>query len=125
MGPSFRWLTVSAPEGAEGVELVLEPTAFPPAQAYQKALFAAGIPANGFITNDIHSEYNRLNALGVTFRGELKNIGPIIAILFEDTCGSLSTWPNQWSNSAPFCNSRRMSLSRALRQSWLQYYHIS
>ena len=53
MGPTFRWLTVSAPEGADGVELVLEPMAFPPAQTFQKALFAAGIPATSFITNDI------------------------------------------------------------------------
>ena len=89
MGPSFRWLTVSAPEGAEGVELVLEPMAFPPAQTYQKALFAAGIPATAFITNDIHSEYNRLKALGVTFRGEPKSVGPVIVVLFEDTCGNL------------------------------------
>ncbi len=33
----FRWLTVSSPEGAEGVELVLEPIGFAPAQAYQQA----------------------------------------------------------------------------------------
>jgi catechol 2,3-dioxygenase-like lactoylglutathione lyase family enzyme len=89
MGPTFRWLTVTSPEGAEGVELVLEPMAFPPAQTFQKALFAAGIPATSFITHDIQSEYNRLKALGVTFRGEPKNIGPIIAVLFEDTCGNL------------------------------------
>jgi len=35
MGP-FRWLTVSSPEGAEGVELVLEPMGFAPAQTYQR-----------------------------------------------------------------------------------------
>jgi len=28
---TFRWLTVSSPEGAEGVELVLEPLGFAPA----------------------------------------------------------------------------------------------
>jgi catechol 2,3-dioxygenase-like lactoylglutathione lyase family enzyme len=39
-----RWLTVSAPEGAEGVELVLEPNHFPPALASQKALYDAGFP---------------------------------------------------------------------------------
>ena len=39
MGP-FRWLTVSSPEGVEGVELVLEPMGFPPAQTYQQALFS-------------------------------------------------------------------------------------
>jgi predicted enzyme related to lactoylglutathione lyase len=88
MGP-FRWLTVSSPEGAEGVELVLEPMGFAPAQTYQKALFAAGIPATAFLTNDIASDYQRLEALGVTFRGEPKSMGPITAVLFEDTCGNL------------------------------------
>ena len=88
MGP-FRWLTVSSPEGAEGVELVLEPMGFAPAQTYQKALFAAGIPATAFITNDIDSEYRRLKALGVIFRGGPKSMGPITAVLFEDTCGNL------------------------------------
>jgi catechol 2,3-dioxygenase-like lactoylglutathione lyase family enzyme len=88
MGP-FRWLTVSSPEGAEGVELVLEPMGFEPAQTYQKALFAAGIPATAFLTNDIASEHRRLQKLGVRFRGEPTSMGPIIAVLFEDTCGNL------------------------------------
>jgi catechol 2,3-dioxygenase-like lactoylglutathione lyase family enzyme len=88
MGP-FRWLTVSSPEGVEGVELVLEPMGFAPAQTYQKALFAAGIPATAFITNDIDSEYRRLKPLGVSFCGEPKSMGPITAVLFEDTCGNL------------------------------------
>jgi len=88
MGP-FRWLTVSSPEGAEGVELVLEPMGFAPAQTYQKALFAAGIPATAFLTKDIASEYRRLKALGVNFRGEPKSMGPVTAVLFEDTCGNL------------------------------------
>jgi predicted enzyme related to lactoylglutathione lyase len=88
MGP-FRWLTVSSPEGAEGAELVLEPMAFAPAQVYQKALFDAGIPATAFITADIDAEYTRLKALGVRFRGEPKQMGPIKVALFEDTCGNL------------------------------------
>src|SRR4029077_17288795 len=66
MGP-FRWLTVSSPEGAEGVELVLEPLGFAPAQTFQQALLAAGIPATAFLTNDINAEYTRLKALGVRF----------------------------------------------------------
>jgi len=64
----FRWLTVSSPEGAEGVELVLEPMNFPPAKVYQKALFDAGVPATAFFTSDIHSEYARLKTKGVVFR---------------------------------------------------------
>ncbi len=86
---SFRWLTVSSPEGVEGVELVLEPMGFPPATTYQKALFDAGKPATAFFTTDIHAEYLRLKGLGVRFRGEPTRMGPITAVLFEDTCGNL------------------------------------
>jgi catechol 2,3-dioxygenase-like lactoylglutathione lyase family enzyme len=86
---AYRWLTVTSPEGVEGVELVLEPLGFPPAVVYQKALFEAGIPATAFITNNIQAEFQRLKALGVTFRGEPKSMGPITAVLFEDTCGNL------------------------------------
>lgn len=85
----FRWLTVCSPEGAAGVELVLEPMAFPPARTYQKALFEAGIPATAFMTKDILVEYSRLKELGVRFRGEPKSMGPITIVLFEDTCGNL------------------------------------
>lgn len=88
MGP-YRWLTVSSPEGVPGVELVLEPLAFPPAQAYQKALFEAGIPATAFMTADIQTEYRRLLALGVQFRGEPTVMGPVTVVAFEDTCGNL------------------------------------
>ena len=88
MGP-FRWLTVTSPDGLPGVELVLEPMAFPPARTYQEALYAAGIPATAFITNDIAAEYQRLKEKGVRFRGQPASMGPIIAVLFEDTCGNL------------------------------------
>ena len=86
---SFRWLTVSSPEGAEGVDLFLEANAFPPAQVYQKARYDAGIPATAFVTNNIAAEYQRLKDLGVRFRGEPKNIGPVTHVHFEDTCGNL------------------------------------
>jgi len=86
---AYRWLTVSAPEGVEGMELVLEPMAFPPAQTFQKALFEAGVPATAFFTKDIQAEFSRLKELGVKFRGEPKNMGPITAVMFEDTCGNL------------------------------------
>lgn len=85
----YRWLTVTAPEGVAGVELVLEPVAFPPARAYQQALFEAGIPATAFMSNGIAAEYARLKELGVKFRGEPKNMGSVTAVLFEDTCGNL------------------------------------
>jgi len=85
----YRWLTVVSPDGVEGAEVVLEPMGFPPARSWQKALFDAGIPATAFITTDIDSEFQRLAARGVKFRGEPKQMGPIKAVTFEDGCGNL------------------------------------
>jgi catechol 2,3-dioxygenase-like lactoylglutathione lyase family enzyme len=85
----YRWLTVSSPDGIDGVELVLEPMAFPPAREYQIAAFEAGIPATAFLTKDIAAEFLRLQNLGVVFRGVPETMGPITAALFEDTCGNL------------------------------------
>ena len=88
MGQS-RWLTVTAPDGIEGVELVLEPISFPPARIYQKALFEAGRPALAITTSDIEGDYRRLQEGGVIFRGQPQNMGLISAVTFEDTCGNL------------------------------------
>ncbi len=84
-----RWLTVTSPEGAEDVELVLEPNNFPQARSSQKALYDAGFPAAVFTTNNIVAEYQRLKGLGVTFRGDPKSVWPVTTVPFEDTCGNL------------------------------------
>ena len=86
---AFRWLTVSSPDGVPGVELVLEPLGFPPAAVFQKARFDAGLPATAFFTTDIAAEVQRLKAAGVRFRGEPTTMGPITAVVFDDTCGNL------------------------------------
>ncbi|HEY2293154.1 MAG TPA: VOC family protein [Thermoanaerobaculia bacterium] len=86
---AYRWLTVVSPEGAEGVELLLEPNAFPPAQTYQKALFDAGIPATMFGVDDVRKEYERLKGLGVVFPTKPTVMGPVTIAVFEDTCGNL------------------------------------
>lgn len=85
----YRWLTVTSPDGMAGVELVLEPMAFPPSRVYQQALFDAGIPATALITQDVAADVERLSARGVVFRGEPKTMGPIKAVMFEDGCGNL------------------------------------
>ncbi len=85
----FRWLTVTSPDGLAGVELVLEPMAFPPSKVYQKALYDAGIPATAVMTRDIEADVARLSARGVAFRGTPQRMGPITAVIFEDTCGNL------------------------------------
>ncbi len=84
-----KWLTVVSAADPEGPELVLEPLAFPPAKVYQRALLEAGIPATAFAVDDIQREYERLQGLGVVFRGEPAAAGPVTIAIFEDTCGNL------------------------------------
>jgi catechol 2,3-dioxygenase-like lactoylglutathione lyase family enzyme len=84
----FRWLTVVS-EDREDLELVLEPLGFEPAKTFQAALFAAGIPCTALATTNIDADYSRLKNLGVVFRGEPKQAGPVKTVVFEDTCGNL------------------------------------
>jgi predicted enzyme related to lactoylglutathione lyase len=85
----YRWLTVTSPDGPDGVELVLEPMGFAPAGDYQKALYNAGIPLTAFLSTDIQGEYKKLKRRGVIFRSEPQVMGSITSVLFEDTCGNL------------------------------------
>lgn len=86
----YRWLTVVSPEDPDGVELVLEPSAFTPAgKAYQQALREQGRPAAMFFVDDIGQEHERLQALDVAFtQAPTKVTGSTIAML-DDTCGNL------------------------------------
>lgn len=83
-----RWLTVTAPEGADGVELLLEPTGMDFARDYQKALYERGIPLTAFFSADIQAEYDRLVACGVTFKAPPMSMGPATIAQFDDTCGN-------------------------------------
>ena len=84
-----RWLTLVSAEAPDGVELLLEPLGFPPARTYQKELFDAGIPLTSFEVNDIQSEYERLEKLGVVFQIGPTESGLTTVAVFEDTCGNL------------------------------------
>jgi len=83
------WLTLVAPDDAEGVELLLEPTGHPAAAPFQQALYKDGIPWTHLYTEDIAAEFERLKAKGVAFRGEPKTMGPTKFADFDDTCGNL------------------------------------
>jgi predicted enzyme related to lactoylglutathione lyase len=83
-----RWLTVVSAEEPDGTEVVLEPCAFPPAKVYQKALFDAGIPYTAFNVDDVEAEYNRLQALGVSFSMAPTVMGTVKLAVFNDTCGN-------------------------------------
>ena len=88
-GRAMRWLTVSAPEGPAGVELVLEPNSAAPARAAQKALYDGRYPAAILSTSNIAAEYRRLKQRGVKFRGTPRKIAAGKFVFFDDTCGNL------------------------------------
>ncbi|MET1154455.1 VOC family protein [Arthrobacter sp.] len=84
-----RWLTVVSPEAPDGVELLLEPSSHPAVKPFKEALVADGIPFNSFGVEDVHSEYERLTALGVEFIQKPADMGPVITAILDDTCGNL------------------------------------
>ena len=86
---AFRWLTVVSKNSPDGVELLLEPMGFEPARVFQKALFAAGIPAASFAVDDIEKEYERMEKLGVIFKMKPTVMGPVTIARLEDGCGNL------------------------------------
>ena len=87
-GP-YRWLTVTAAEDPDGVELILESNTNPAAKAYQEAMYGGKMRAAQFLVSDIQAEHNRLAAQGVKFTMPVTKVtGSIIAVL-DDTCGNL------------------------------------
>lgn len=83
-----KWLTVVSQAELNGVELVLEPISFPPAQEFQHALKNAGIPWTSFAVDDIQKEYERLEKLGVQFSMKPTQMGAVTLAVFDDTCGN-------------------------------------
>lgn len=87
---AFRWISVvSTDEGRGDLELSLEPNVNPAAKAFQKAMFEQGIPLTAFEVDDIRAEFQRLRALGVEFKTEPTEAGPVTIAVFADTCGNL------------------------------------
>ena len=84
-----KWLTVVSPEGPDDIELLLEPNSHPAARTYQDAIYKDGIAATAFAVEDIRKEYERLKELGVAFRMEPTEMGPVTQAVFDDTCGNL------------------------------------
>jgi catechol 2,3-dioxygenase-like lactoylglutathione lyase family enzyme len=83
------WLTVVSPEDPDGVELVLEPSEHPAVGPFKAAMVADGIPFTSFAVDDVHKEYERLRALGVTFTQPPTAMGPVTTAVLDDTCGNL------------------------------------
>jgi catechol 2,3-dioxygenase-like lactoylglutathione lyase family enzyme len=85
----FKWLTVVSPEGADDLELSLEPNANPAGKTFQEAMFAQGIPLAAFEVSNLDDEYVRLQSRGVAFTREPALMGPVRIAIFSDTCGNL------------------------------------
>jgi predicted enzyme related to lactoylglutathione lyase len=88
MGP-MRFLTLAADDGVEGGQIILEALDFPPKAAYQRAMHEAGMPILALNTSDVQADFKRLGAKGVVFHGEPQDLGPIVSVVFDDTCGNL------------------------------------
>ena len=86
---AYRWITVVSREGADDLELALEPNANPAGRAFQEAMFAQGIPITAFESADIATEVARLKAHGVLFTVDPTPAGPVTIAIFADTCGNL------------------------------------
>ncbi len=87
--PEHFLAIVASPEDPDGTGLLLEPNGNLGADAFQAAIYAAGMPVIVFGTADIQAEYARLHERGVVFRQEptATDFGTIAT--FEDTCGNL------------------------------------
>ena len=85
----FRWLTLTAPGDADGVELLLEPDAHPAARPFKQALVADGMPLTSFGCDNVQAEFDRLSAAGGTFTQPPVNLGPVTTAVLDDTCGNL------------------------------------
>jgi len=86
---SSRFLSVAGEDGLGGGQIVLGKAELPAQAAYQKAMFDTGVPVLSLNTGDVRGDVARLKTKGVVFRGEPQDLGPIVSVLFEDTCGNL------------------------------------
>lgn len=84
----YRAITVEARDNPGGIEMMLEPNAYPASQVFQEALRKDGIPSAIFFVDDLDSEYRRLTGLGVEFLMEPTRNDWGYQAVFDDTCGN-------------------------------------
>lgn len=83
------WITLVSPEEPDGVELALEPNAYPAAAEFQAKLTGDGIPWTSFRVDSVEVEHKRLTAKGVSFTQDPIKAGDVTLATFDDTCGNL------------------------------------
>lgn len=87
-GP-FRWLTVTAPDDPDGVELQLAKDDDAPGRAFQRAKFEQGQPVLNLFTDDLVGEHDRLVARGAVFTKPPTDVTASKIVQLPDTCGNL------------------------------------
>lgn len=88
-GPDF-FLTLTAPDDLDGVELFLEPVhGLAEAVTMTQKLYTMGMPCAQLYTADLDAEYETLKARGVAFKAPPAAMGPTKFADFDDTCGNL------------------------------------
>lgn len=85
----YRWLTLVSAEEPDGVELALEPNAYPAAADFQVKLMSDGIPWTSFRVESVEAEHKRLREAGVEFTQSPTEAGDYVMATFNDTCGNL------------------------------------
>lgn len=85
----YRWLTVVSPGSPDGPELLLEPDSHPATAAFKQALVADGIPFASFAVDDIAAFEERLATHSVRVVQPATQMGPVVVLRFDDTCGNL------------------------------------
>ncbi|MEP3654637.1 MAG: VOC family protein [Litorimonas sp.] len=83
------WITLTSPEEPDGVELALEPNAYPAAADFQAKLMSDGIPWTSFRVESVEAEHTRLTEKGVEFTQAPTAAGDYVLATFNDTCGNL------------------------------------
>jgi predicted enzyme related to lactoylglutathione lyase len=87
-GP-FRWLTVTAPDEPDGVELQLALDNDPAAKAFQHARFEQKQPAVMFFSDDIHGECERIKSRGAQLTMPPTDVTASTIAMINDTVGNL------------------------------------
>src|SRR5947199_5432681 len=85
-GP-YRWLTVASPAEPDGVELQLALNNNPAAKTYQQAMFQQNQPATMFFTDDLQSDYERIQERGAEFNMAPTDVTASKIAMLNDTCG--------------------------------------
>jgi catechol 2,3-dioxygenase-like lactoylglutathione lyase family enzyme len=84
-----RWLTVVSATEPNGTELLLEPDEHPAVGPFKAALAEDGVPFTSFAVDDVSTEHERLEGLGVRFTQRPTDLGSVVTAVLDDTCGNL------------------------------------